>query len=237
MRKKEIADFCEYTFQKMQEFDVDFYFKMLRMKGYEVTPRYDKDKKLVGYTIGKNASVFKASEIGRKFMTSQLESTWKKLHPKPAKVITKPSAPTATPSNRPSRHVTPKPTSTQTKVQPRVQAKPVPSFTSFNIETPIGNKAVVIPNSIKDIFLKEAQVPEGNDTATIENVAHTAMLLFVGYIDAATSMSESCGGGGSSPESDWGKKDDEDERMFARRCLQMAHSMCKPKTVKRGFHR
>ena len=62
MRREEIADFCEYTLQKMQEFDIDFYFKMLRMKGYEVTPRYDKDKKLVGYTIGKNASVFKASQ-------------------------------------------------------------------------------------------------------------------------------------------------------------------------------
>lgn len=84
MRKQEIADFCEYTLQKMQEFDVDFYFKMLRMKGYEVTPRYDKNKKLVGYTIGKNVSVFKASEIGRRFMASQLEATWKKLHPKPA---------------------------------------------------------------------------------------------------------------------------------------------------------
>ena len=245
MRREEIADFCEYTIQKMQEFDIDFYFKMLRMKGYEVTPRYDKDKKLVGYTIGKNASVFKASEIGRRFMASQLEATWKKFHPKPALGTVKPASPTATPSNRPSRHVTPKPTSTQTKVQPRVQAKPVPSFTSFNIETPIGNKAVVIPNSVKDIFLKEAQVPEGNDTATVEkvqldevNVAHTAMLLFAGYIDAATSMSESCGGGGgSTPESDWGKKDDEDERMFARRCLLMAHSMYKLKSVKRGFHR
>ena len=238
MRREEIVDFFEYTLQKMQEFDIDFYFKMLRMKGYEVTPRYDKDKKLVGYTIGKNASVFKASEIGRRFMASQLEATWKKFHPKPALGTVKPASPTATPSNRPSRHVTPKPTSTQTKVLPRVQAKPVPSFTSFNIETPIGNKAVVIPNSIKDIFLKEAQVPEGNDTATVENVAHTAMLLFAGYIDAATSLSESCGGGGGSvPESGWGKKDDEDERAFARRCLLMAHSMYKPKTVKRGFHR
>ena len=238
MRKEEIADFCEYTLQKMQEFDIDFYFKMLRMKGYEVTPRYDKSKKLVGYTIGKNASVFKASEIGRRFMASQIEATWKKFHPEPTQVRVKPASPTVTPSSRPSRPVTPKPTSTQTKVQPRVQAKPVPSFTSFNIETPIGNKAVVIPNSVKDIFLKEAQVPEGNDTATVENVAHTAMLLFAGYIDAATSMSESCGGGGgSSPESDWGKRDDEDERAFARRCLLMAHSMYKPKSVKRGFHR
>ena len=245
MRKEEIKDFCEYTLRKMQELDIDFYFKMLRMKGYEVTPRYDRSKNLVGYTIGKNASVFKASEIGRKFMASQLESTWKKLHPEPTQVRVKPASPTVTPSSRPSRPVTPKPTSTQTKVQPRVQAKPVPSFTSFNIETPIGNKAVVIPNSVKNIFLKEAQVPEGNDTATVEkvqldevNVAYTAMLLFAGYIDAATSMSESCGGGGgSAPESGWGKKDDEDERTYACRCLNMAHSMCKPKAKYRGYHR
>ena len=237
MRREEIVDFCEYTLQKMQEFDIDFYFKMLRMKGYEVTPRYDKDKKLVGYTIGKNASVFKASEIGRRFMASQLEATWKKFHPKPTQVRAKPASPAVTPSSRPSRSVAPMPTSTQTKVQPSVQPKPTPAKTVFNIDTGSEVKKVWIPDSVKDIFLNEAQVPEGNDTATIENVAHTAMLLFVGYIDAATSMSESCGGGGSSPESDWGKKDDEDERMFARRCLQMAHSMCKPKTVKRGFHR
>ena len=238
MRKNAIADFCEYTLQKMQEFDIDFYFKMLRMKGYEVTPRYDKSKKLVGYTIGKNASVFKASEIGRRFMASQLEATWKKFHPKPAQVKMKPAAPTATPSSRPVRSTFQTMASTQAKVQPKVQAKPLPSFTIFNIDTPIGSKAVEIPNSVKDIFLNEAQVPDGNDTATIENVAYTAMLLFAGYIDAATSMSESCGGGGGSTlESGWGKKDDEDERMFARRCLLMAHSMYKPKSVKRGFHR
>ena len=44
MRKEEIADFCEYTLRNMQEFDIDFYFKILRMKGYEVTPRYDDAK-------------------------------------------------------------------------------------------------------------------------------------------------------------------------------------------------
>ena len=245
MRNEEIADFCEYTLRNMQEFDVDFYFKMLRMKGYEVMPRYDKSKKLVGYTIGKNASVFKASEIGRRYMASQLEATWKKLHPGPTQVKVKPASPIVTPSSRPVRPTAQTTASTQPKVQPRVQPKPVPSFTIFNIDTPIGTKTVEIPNSVKDIFLNEAQVPEDNDTATVEkvqldevNVAHTAMLLFVGYIDAATSMSESCGGGGgSAPESGWGKDKDEDERAYARRCLKMAHSMCKPKPRQRSFHR
>ena len=208
------------------------------MKGYEVTPRFDKDKKLVGYTIGKNASVFKASEVGRRYMASQLEASWKKLHPAPTQVKVKPASPTVIPSTRPTRPVTPKPTFTQTKVQPSVQPKPTPAKTVFNIDTGSEVKKVWISDSVKDIFFNEAQVPEGNEIATVENIAHTAMLLFAGYIDAATSMSESCGGGGgSTPESDWGKKDDEDECMFARRCLLMAHSMYKPKSVKRGFHR
>ena len=238
MRKEEIKDFCEYTLRNMQEFDIDYYFKLLRMKGYEVTPRFDKDKKLVGYTIGKNASVFKASEVGRRYMASQLEASWKKLHPAPTQVKVKPASPTVKPSTRPTRPVTPKPTFTQTKVQPSVQPKPTPAKTVFNIDTGSEVKKVWISDSVKDIFFNEAQVPEGNEIATVENIAHTAMLLFAGYIDAATSMSESCGGGGgSTPESDWGKKDDEDERMFARRCLLMAHSMYKPKSVKRGFHR
>ena len=218
--------------------DTSIYFKLLRMKGYEVTPRFDKDKKLVGYTIGKNASVFKASEVGRRYMASQLEASWKKLHPAPTQVKVKPASPTVIPSTRPTRPVTPKPTFTQTKVQPSVQPKPTPAKTVFNIDTGSEVKKVWISDSVKDIFFNEAQVPEGNEIATVENVAHTAMLLFAGYIDAATSMSESCGGGGgSAPESGWGKKDDEDERMFARRCLLMAHSMYKPKSVKRSFHR
>ena len=238
MRKEDIADFCEYTLQKMKEFDAALYFNFLRSKGYEVKTKYDKSHKLVGYTVGINASVFKASEIGRRFMVSQLEATWKKFHPKPALDTVKPAAPTFTPSSRPASPVTPKPTSTQTKVQPSVQPKPLPAKTVFNIDTGSEVKKVWIPDSVKDIFLNEALVPDGNDTTTVENVAHTAMLLFAGYIDAATSMSESCGGGGvSSPESDWGKKDDEGERMFARHCLLMAHSMYKPKSVKRGFHR
>ena len=238
MRKEEIKDFCEYTLRNMQEFDIDYYFKLLRMKGYEVTPRFDKDKKLVGYTIGKNASVFKASEVGRRYMASQLEASWKKLHPAPTQVKVKPASPTVIPSTRPTRPVTPKPTFTQTKVQPSVQPKPTPAKTVFNIDTGSEVKKVWIPDSVKDIFFNEAQVPEGNEIATVENVAHTAMLLFAGYIDAATSMSESCGGGGgSAPKSGWGKKDDEDECTYARRCLQMAHSMCKPKSIKRGYRR
>ena len=174
MRQQEIAEFCEYTLQKMDSFDVDSYFNLLRMKGYEVKPKYDnKNGKLVGYTIGKNASVFKASAIGRRFMVSQLEATWKKLHPKPIQVKMRPAAPSVTPA----RPVAPNPTVTRPKVQPRVQPKSESQNTLFAINTGSEAKQVWIPNPAKNIFLNEAQIPEGNNMAVTENISHVAMLL------------------------------------------------------------
>ena len=200
-------------------------------KGYEVKPRYDKQRKLVGYTVGKNASVFKASEIGRKFMASKIESTWQKLHPQPTQVKVKPSSPSVTTASRTVRPGVHTPTTSQ----PNTQS--LPTKTAFTINIGDEVKKVWIPNSVKDVFTNEVQIPEDNDIATTDNVAHVAMLLFAGYIDAATSMSENCGGGGSAPSSGWGKKDDEDDWKFAHRCAQMAHSMCKPKPRSRSFHR
>ena len=52
MRKVELAEDCEHTLKDMQQFNIDRYFNLLRMKGYEVKPRYDKQRKLVGYTVG-----------------------------------------------------------------------------------------------------------------------------------------------------------------------------------------
>lgn len=241
MRQQEIAEFCEYTLRNMERFDTDYYFKLLRMKGYEVTPKYDKQKKLVGYTIGKNASVFKVSAIGRKFMASRLEDTWRKLHPQSVQSRLRPAIPVNTFVAKPVRPVVPKTTTTQPRVQPTpfvLPPKPTPTNAIYDIKVGDETFKVEIPDAIKDLFINEAQVPEDNDIATIKDVSRVAMLLFVGYIDAATSMSESCGGGGgSAPSSGWGKDNDEDERQYARRCLKMAHSMCKPKPLRRGYHR
>ena len=52
----------------------------------------------------------------------------------------------------------------------------------------------------------------------------TAFLLFANYLDAATEIAESCGGGGS-PESNWGRKDDEDDIEWARHCARQARQM------------
>ena len=164
-------------------------------------------------------------------MASKIEDTWMKLHPQPTQVKTKPVSPSVAPAPRQVRHVVQTPTASQPKAQPQI------AQTAFTINIGDEVKKVWIPNSVKDVFTNEVQIPEDNDIATTDNVAHVAILLFAGYIDTATSMSESCGGGGSAPSSGWGKKDDEDDWKFAHRCAQMAHSMCKPKPRSRSFHR
>lgn len=65
-----------------------------------------------------------------------------------------------------------------------------------------------------------------DNAATITAVA-TA--LFLGYLDKATSISESHGGG-SGPTSGWGKKDDEDDFNFKRRCMYTAMHMMHPQS-------
>ena len=53
-----------------------------------------------------------------------------------------------------------------------------------------------------------------------------AAALFLGYVDQATEFAQTHGGGGG-PGTDWGKKDGEDDRQWARRCLAEAARMMK----------
>ena len=69
----------------------------------------------------------------------------------------------------------------------------------------------------------------------VAEVAATTAYLFFGYVDAATTISQSCGGGGCDNELPR-KKDDEDDLAFARRCHQVAKTIILS-SHKRGIHR
>ena len=62
-----------------------------------------------------------------------------------------------------------------------------------------------------------------------------AMYLFLGYLDGATQFAQSCGGGGGDNSLPWGRKEDEDDRRFAYRCMMQAHKMLKPSQPKRSI--
>lgn len=61
-----------------------------------------------------------------------------------------------------------------------------------------------------------------------------AMYLFLGYLDGASQFAQSCGGGGGDTSLPWGRKEDEDDRRFAYRCMMQAHKMLKPTQLKLG---
>lgn len=68
----------------------------------------------------------------------------------------------------------------------------------------------------------------------VEQVAATTACLFFGFLDSATTISESYGGGGGNNELPK-KKDNDDELSFARRCHQMAKAMHAPRyKLRRG---
>lgn len=81
-----------------------------------------------------------------------------------------------------------------------------------------------IPEAIYKTFQKEAEVPENNSSTSREHVLHTAMPLFCEYVDGATALSQSCGGG-SHPGYGWGKDLKEDDWLWARRCLKKAKEL------------
>lgn len=55
-----------------------------------------------------------------------------------------------------------------------------------------------------------------------------AWMLFGNYVNQATQFAQSHGGGGTSSDLPWGRKEDEDDRCWAFRCLNQARKMMKP---------
>lgn len=231
-RKSKITEDAFGVLRSMHSYNRNLYFDELRKKGYKIDLKMDRHGRLCGYTIGEGASVFKASELGsgHNLLASNLEATWKRLHKDDNIRQNRPTGTIVTPKPVP---VVKQPTQDQ-GIKPSVPvSEPKPSFSIYNINVAGKNYACQIPDTVKDIFNNEATLPDNFLWSTTETIAQTAMLLFCGYVDAATSMSRSCGGGGGST-SGWGRDKDEDDERFARRCLNKAKSM---HTRSRGLHR
>ena len=75
---------------------------------------------------------------------------------------------------------------------------------------------VNIPLPAYEVMKSMVEVAD-NAALTVNDVLRVSMLLFMNYADAATTLSESLGGGGS-VESNWGRRKDKDNEWWARRC-------------------
>lgn len=59
-------------------------------------------------------------------------------------------------------------------------------------------------------------------------IMRCATLLFMGYLDQASTFAEGSGGGGGGSDLEWGRDDNEDNQQWALRCLRMANKMMRP---------
>ena len=214
--RQEISVCCMEILRKMDKFSWKQYEAELTKRGYKVHLQEKESGGVYGYSIKRGNSIYKSSVlgIGRSLTPSKIEATWAKLHPQERK-----SEPT-------------KPISQQTRT---ADITPIsqPVIKHYNIATDeYHSYHVEIPEAADNIIRQNCSLEEAHPLAKLEEIQHTALLLFAGYLDAATSMATSSGGG--SDTGGWGRDKDEDELEWARRCARMANSMCKRK---KGLHR
>ena len=81
--------------------------------------------------------------------------------------------------------------------------------------------------SIFDGSLLQSLTEQGAD------VMHCATLLFLGMVNDATTFAETHGGGGGKNDLKWGRDENEDNRVWARRCMMMASKMMRPASGKK----
>lgn len=199
----------------MPRFSWDEYVTQLKAKGYDLRLHRDSEGNVRGYSVRMGHSIYKSSVLGhsRNLLPSKIENTWASLHPLPSKVIA--------------------------LQEPVIKQEPA------KVESDIIDVTVNVGGSVRNITISKAAFSEMTSnvmilepnprTETFANTGKTAILLFANCINEATSIAENCGGGGSSPSSDWGRDNDEDELEWMRRCVRMAHEMVI--TSKRTYRR
>ena len=96
-----------------------------------------------------------------------------------------------------------------------------------------GSLPAELRNILDDLFEGSIIGEIGENSA---NICAIATSLYLGYLDSATEILQSHGGGGG-PGVGWGKKDDEDDLSFRRRCFGMAKMMLKPSRQSIGNRR
>lgn len=197
--EKEITEVCYNILRGMPSYDWNDYKHNLENRGYTVHEQRDKQGVLHGYTILRGNSRFKSSTLGkgRNLTIPKLEATWKKLHP-------------IVPSAYKSSYTIGTTQTTERKPLPEHNSerqgadhsKPeVPSVFRKLLSVDGKHYSIMMPMEAYTAMKEAIESPF--KSVPFENVLNVAMLLFMNYVNAATTVSESCGGGGTTSSS-WG---------------------------------
>lgn len=202
---------CLETLRRMSRFSWSQYCEELEKLGYGILLKCDKTGQVHGYSVKKGNTTYKSSVLGpgRHLMPSQIEQTWRQLHRASEKR-------TDSYKDRLGQHE---------KGTASIQRPDV----LYRISVSSNIMDVHLPYDIHTLINNAISPDDIPSNVSRTDVVSIAVVLFAGMIEAATNISSSCGGGGSSPSSDWGRDSKEDDREWALRCVRMAKMMSRPK--------
>ena len=215
----EVARELTGILRSMPSWSWNDYVARVRKKGYTLEERRDKKDVLKGYTVGVGDVIYKASELGkgRKLMASKIKATWNKLHNQSVAESVQEGNKTV---NEVSAQIT---TSPATEMQTTCN-RPVADYSSwhdgtsrYELKQDGKDYRFYIPNQVMQLFDDEFDYRE---TANHKELTDYAVALFVGMMNVP--VAPSGGGGGTSSDLPWGRKEDEDEMERARRCARAA---------------
>ena len=202
--KASIKKDCLAVLSGMSAFSWEKYSAALEAKGYKVKLKMDASVADRGYTIQSGNSVYKSSVIGRDLTPSRIRETWEKMRPENR-------FEQMTPDEQMTFILSDEGADFRYKFSIDVEGKKYP------ISVP--GKAVRVFNDENVRFIMDN--PRENNSGILK----AAFLLFAGYVDAATTFAQNCGGGGSAPDQNWGRDKNEDDIRWARRCFRKAREM------------
>lgn len=201
--------------RSMPSWSWEDYVARVRAKGYTLEERRDKQGVLRGYTVGVGDVIYKASALGkgRNLMASKIEATWNKLHKQSVTEL----------KQNGSKVKTQTETTTDTKPGTTCD-KPVIDYCSWRegtLKYELAHEGkdyrFYLPDNVVQLFNDEFDYRE---TTNHKELTDYAMALFVGMMSVPTVPSG--GGGGTSNDLPWGRKEDEDKMERARRCVRAA---------------
>ncbi len=218
MNADEVAAALTDILRSMPSWSWIDYVARVRVKGYTLEERRDKHGVLRGYTVGKDDVIYKASELGkgRNLIASKIESTWNRLHNQAdaelkqdvndidAKLVTSPVTTTETASDKPV-------------VDCSTYSSWKDGTSRYDFAHEGKDYRFYIPDKVMQLFDDEFDYRE---TANHKELTDYAVALFVGMMDVPSVPSG--GGGGTSNDLPWGRKENEDEMERARRCTRAA---------------
>ena len=214
--KARIKKDCLTVLSGMSAFSWEKYSAALEAKGYKVKLKIDASVTVRGYTIQSGNSVYKLSVIGRELTPSRIQETWKKMRPENRYGQMTPSERVAFALSDEGKNYL------------------------FPWVSPWMGSAMkkMVPGRVARVFDEESRLTEQSySREETSQIFRTAFLLFAGYVDAATTFAQNCGGGGSTPDQNWGRDKNEDDILWARRCFRKAREMVTTPVIRRGRRR